>query len=372
MLSSSGFFPLRVCQALWEKAEPRDYPRTVGAADVIQSLLIAFVARLSGLRAIVARCHQRLHTASIASLCEALRRPSSLRFCELLVRSLQTLHRPRPMELVALDSMAVTLPATQRHRCAKFNDKTAGGGVLWAYMVEAARGVCPVQVLRVVDGAWHDSRLMRGVALASCGPVYLMDRGFYALDLLEHWLEKRVHFIVRAKRRSLVWEDLVICGAKRRAGDVRIVHDALVRLGGPRAKAHPVVRLVIARLANGDELIVVSSLWDWTAEALLAAYKKRGRIEGFHRLLKESVGLAHLYSFHRVGLRLLAHAALLVALLLFIGSAHGGGDTCAALHAALAAVRAALGLGPAWKRNTLAPRRAKKRPKGRRARGHNP
>ena len=256
--------------------------------------------------------------------------------------------------------MAVTLAHSQRHRCARLNDKTVGGGVLWAYQVEAAGGLCPVQVLRVVDGAWHDSRLMREVTLSPHGPVYLMDRGFYALDLLEHWLEDGVRFIVRARRRSLVWEDLEIRGPARRAGALRIVHDALVRLGGPRALARPVVRLVIADLGH-DELIVVSSLWDWSAEALLAAYKKRGRIEVFHRLLKESVGLAHLYSFDRVGLRLLIHAALLVAMLLFVGLAQGRGDTCDGLHAALTAVRAALGLGTAWRRNTLARTRATRR-----------
>jgi len=51
---------------------------------------------------------------------------------------------------------------------------------------------------------------------------------------------------------------------------------------------------------NGD-------LLDWNAEALLEAYRKRWQIERFHRFLKETVGLAHLYSFQEAGLFLLLH-----------------------------------------------------------------
>lgn len=327
--------------------------------------MIALVARLSGLRAIAERCGHLLGTGTIATLSGAMSRPSSLRFVEKMVRLLETRHTPGPGDLVALDSMAVTLPATQRHRCRKMNADTVGGAVVWAHMVQAPAGTCPVKVLAVRDGAWHDSRVIRTVALEAGGPIHLMDRGFYALDNLQRWVQERVHFIVRARRRSLVFEDLEIRGAPRRTGDVRIEHDALVRLGGPQAKAHPLVRLVVARLASGDDLILASGLRDWSAEDLLAAYQRRWHIERFHRFVKDALGLAHLYSFHRTGLRFLVHVALLVAMLLFLGVDESCGETIATLHRALRRTRAAVGLGSPWRRNTFTKRRSGKKMKGR-------
>ena len=328
------------------------------------------MARLSGLRAIAQRCGHLLGTQTIATISGAVNRASSLSFVEKMVGILETRHTPGEGELVALDSMAVTLPRTQRHRCAKMNNNTVGGGVVWAHMVEAPAGACPVKILGVRDGAWHDSRVIRSVALEAEGPIHLMDRGFYALDNLQRWLEKRVHFIVRARRRSLVFENVEIRGEPRRVGDLVIEHDALARLGGTQARAHPVVRLVIARLASGEDLIVVSGLWDWSAEDLLAAYRKRWHIERFHRFVKDALGLAHLYSFHRRGLRFLIHVALLLAMLLFLGVAEAVGETIETLHRALRDLRAVLGLGTAWRRNTHTKRRSKRKRRRRKTRAN--
>jgi hypothetical protein len=73
-----------------------------------------------------------------------------------------------------------------------------------------------------------------------------------------------------------------------------------------------------------------------------------------------------------VGLRLLIHVALLVALLVFSATRRGGGDTSETMCAKLAQVRAELGLGPAWRRNTVATRGVKKRrkPPTRKRRNH--
>ena len=287
-----------------------------------------------------------------------------------MVGILEAHHTPGEGDLVALDSMAVTLPKTQRHRCAKRNSNTVGGGVVWAHMVEAPAGTCPVKVLDVRDGAWHDSRVIRGVTLEAEGPIHLMDRGFYALDNLQRWREQRVHFIIRARRRSLVFENVEIRGESRRAGDLVIEHDALVRLGGAQAKAHPVVRLVIARLPDGKDLILASGLWAWPAEDLLAAYRKRWHIERFHRFVKDALGLAHLYSFHRSGLRFLVHVALLLAMLLFVSAVDAGGETIKTLYRALRDLRAALGLGTAWRRNTHTKRQSKRKRRGRKKRAN--
>lgn len=322
--------------------------------------MLAYVARLSGLRAVCERCGRLLQTGNFSSLSHALRRPAALALVKLLVGRLETSHAPGQEELVPVDGMAYTLPKTQRHRCKKFNDKTVGGGVVWAFMVNAASGVCPIKVLKVIEGAWCDSKVMRTVALLACGPVYVMDRGFYALEVLEKWLTEGVRFVIRVRERSLFYQVQSEVGKPRRAGNKAIMLDAVARLGAASAKSHPTVRLVIAQLPSGEKLILASDRMEWSAERILEAYKQRWHIERFHRFLKDALGLAHAYSFHHGGMMFLLHTALLLSLLLLADPAPQGGESIKLLLAGLKALRDPLGLGTPWRRNSCAKVRARK------------
>ena len=330
-------------------------------AALVQTFLIAFAARLSGLRAVSRRCGHLLATTNFSSICHGLRRRSSLAFVGRMVGRLETSPRAGAKEqLVAIDGMAVTLPKTRRHRCKKCNNATVGGGVVWTYMVHAAKGVCPVKILKLVEGAWHDTQVMRSVELIARGPVYLMDRGFYAFDLLAGWLTRQVRFVVRVREHDLIFETLRTLSAPRRIETKRLTLDAMVRLGGEHAKTHPVVRLIIAVLPSGERLILATDRLAWSAERVLEAYRQRWHIERFHRFLKDTLGLAHLYSFDQSGITFLLLTALLLAMLLFLGAADPAGETIRILRAMLKILRETLGLDTPWKRNTYTPRRAKK------------
>jgi hypothetical protein len=317
---------------------------------LIGALMSAFVLRMSGLREIAGRLGQSLGTDNFSSLSPALSRPCSLRFVQALIGLVQTRHLPRRDELIALDSMAVTLPSTQRHRCPRLNRKTVGGGVLWAFMIQARRGICPVRILKVMAGAWNDSHQIKSIKLTPKLPVYLMDRGFFALGVIQSWLNDGVRFIVRS--RKLVGVEIIgQISAPRRYRSGWIQTDAWVRLGGPRAKFHPEVRFIQAYVGK-SVLSLVTSERRWTAERILDAYKKRQRIEQFHRFLKETIGLAHLYSFSYRGMLFLLHAALLLAMTLILGCRSVAGDTAALLRRLIRQLRSCLGLGGVWKRNT--------------------
>lgn len=345
---------------LWNEVEPRKYSHTITAVALVESFLVAFVWRLSGLREVTARCYHRLHTHNFSSLSHALQRASSLAFVQAMVGRLESKHQPGAGELVAIDGMAVTLPKTQRHKCKKFNHRAVGGGVVWMYNVNATEGVTPIKVLSVVEGAWHDSMIMRTVSLIANGPIYLMDRGFYALEVIQKWLNDKVHFIVRVKAKNLLFTVERELSGPRPIGKKHLELDAIVRLGGAQAKAHPRVRLLIARLSSGEKLILATDQWRWSAERILEAYRKRWHIERFHRFLKDTIGLAHLYSFGQTGIAFLLYTALLLALLLYFAAPQRSGQTILLLRGMLTAVRRALGMGTPWRRNTFTPRRGKK------------
>ena len=345
---------------MWSDVEPRLYRYQIQPWALVQATMLALVARMPGIEQMAGRCASLLKTTNASSLSHAFRRATFAAFVKRMVGLLECQHTPGRGELVALDGMAVTLPKTQRHHCKKYNHTTVGGGVVWTYMIHAARGICPVKVLRVVQGAWHDSVILRQVPLIARGPIYLADPGFYCLDLLQQWLTQGVHFVVRCKQSNFQREILETVGNARWHGRVYILEDVIAHLGTPKRKTRPRVRLVIALLPSGERILLASDQFRWTAEVLLDAYKQRWHIERFHRFLKDTLGLAHLYSFHQIGIEFLIHTALLMALLLFFSDKNPSGDTIVLLRQALRAVRHALGLDTPWKRNTYSPRRSKK------------
>lgn len=202
---------------------------------------------------------------------------------------------------------------------------------------------------------------MVDVELLRNGPVYLMDRGFVDYALIAQWLADGVRFVLRMKANA-VYEVVRTLSRPRRYGAGRIELDALVRLGTPQTQAHPVVRLIIARVktrAGMVSLLVATSEANWSAERVLDAYKERGKIEQFHQFLKSTLGLAHLYSFSQAGIEFLLYTALLLAMILFLFANATHRDVLIILFEQLHQLRRAHGLGYTWQRNMNARKRSK-------------
>ena len=317
-------------------------------------MMMALLRYAPGLRATARYGASLLRTAHASTLSYALRRASTLAMAQAMVERVSGAGRFAADALVAIDGMAITFLDTLRHGCAPFSPGTAGGGVIWAMQASGRPRGAPVKVLRVVAGQWSDAGQMRSIALQRGGPVYLMDRGFWSLSLIERWLGQGVRFIVRATAAQLRWEALATRGAARAMGELRIEQDVVARLGAASARRRPVVRLVYARLKNGKDLIVLSDRMDWSAERILAAYRQRWRIENFHKWIKQAAGLAHLYSLQQRGIEALLHMTLLLALLVWSwrqSRKEAGGDMVEAIWGGLQELREAIGLMGRWRPN---------------------
>ncbi len=327
--------------------------------------MASYLSYAPGLRDMIARSRGRLGTDHPSTVSYALRRASSLRIAQAMMEILHVHWKPRPNDLIALDSMAITLRRSLRHGCVKINRHTVGGGVLWAMNVDAPAQTNPIRILKIIAGAWSDSRVVREIELDQRGPVYLMDRGFWALDLVQSWLEKKVRFILRATGQDFQFQTIGTRGPPRTLpGGVRIDHDVVARLGGPARKIHPRVRLVFAWTARGENLILVSDRMRWSAERILASYKRRWEIERFHQFIKQTVGMAHLYSFQRDGIFFLLHVATVLAILLFMTARPLGRSTIEVLRAAMERLHEDLGVMHRWRPNTQCHRfRSEKRRK---------
>jgi hypothetical protein len=326
----------------------------------------AFLCRLPGLREIAGQAAHLAGSCNFSSLSHGLARASGVKFLRRLIERLQGPADYQRGEFVALDSMAVTFGKGRRHRCKDFNNRAAGGGVLWSYRIKARPGTCPVRLIELMRGAWNDAHLMRGVALEPDGPLYLMDRGFYCIDLISEWLASKVRFIVRVKAKWLRYDVLSQLSPPRRLNSGwRVGLDAMVHLGSPARKTpRPRVRLIIAYSPTGEQFIYATSESRSTAGQVIDAYKQRWHIERFHRFMKDNLGLAHLYSFDANGLEFLILSALLAAMLLFTNAdPDSQRETISLLQIALSAARQQLQVPSVWRRNILAVKRRKGRPK---------
>jgi hypothetical protein len=355
---SSSFFPPQQCARVWDKTECRRYPRIVQARQVVFSFVGAFMFRCSSIQSVCERYGDRLGTQCVSTISKALNKPSFLAFTRCLMERLQAEYVPtRQRQAWALDSMPVTLPLTQRGQSAKYNNRCKGGGVMWSVNLDAPSQTSPICVLKLMPGAWNDSKQVQDVTLVANGPVYLIDRGFYCMQTLTTWVEQRVLFIMRAKKQYLSYSVLKhISKPRTLRNGIRIQLDAMVRIERKHRQASVKVRLIKAWLPDGKDLFLTTTLYDEDAQEILRLYKRRDRIEKFHQLLKDTIGMAHLYSFEDTGIDLLIEIAAMTAILLYMasGGCKTGEDTVRAIRRAFREIRKQLGLQSPWKRNTFA------------------
>lgn len=257
--------------------------------------------------------------------------------------------------LVAVDAMPLTLGLKLGRACRPYNNFARGGGVLWAIWLKPPPGACPLAQLSLMRGAWSDIKLLRVARLIAGGPVYLFDRGCFAIDLVARWRRQGVHFIVRAPAGHVHVACEQVVGPPRWVDRVHVLRDEIGVLGqAGRRGERPRVRLVWGELPGGEALILISDRLDWDATRLLRAYAQRRRVEAFHRRIKQQVGLAHLYSLQPVGIELqLEMAVLLVLLCWLLLAGQPRRSLLELLDRALAGLRLSAGLGPTrWRPNT--------------------
>jgi len=360
--------PKKQIDQAFARIEPRAYPRKVLPAGLIKALMLAFILELPGLREITRRLPKLSGTANFSTLCFALRSLAMLRVAQEMLHLLQAQCPPATTaHLVVIDAMPMTLGQGRGRACRPYNNVARGGGVLWAIWLKPPPGSCPLCQLSLMRGSWSDVKLLRAARLIAAGPVYLLDRGFFAIDLVAAWLRRGVHFIQRAPRDQVYVETDKVCGPERWVDQVHVLRDEIGLLGvagrrGPR----PRMRLVWGQLPGGETLILVSDLLDWSAQRLLRAYRRRYDIEAIHRQLKQMVGLAHLYSFQPVGIELQLEVVALLVLLLCLELL---GRPTRRLHELLSqawqSLRLSAGLSPTrWRPNTPSAHRRAAKAKG--------
>lgn len=346
------FFPLWKLERWWRDCERRRYPRQIGGVAVVKALVWALALRLPSLESILRREGSRLGTKFKSSLSYAFRRASHLALLRRMVEQLTHTFSPDTQDIIALDSMPVTFSRKRRSDAKKTNKNTKGAAAIWEFVLTAPKRCTPVRLLKIVHGAWNDSFQVLDMPLVARGPLYLMDRGFYSFKAIAQWLKNDVRFIVRAKARQASFEAIKVFDEKRLISPrIYLLFDGIVWLG---TKRQVKVRLIQAIVGN-QELILATNLLDPPAAQILAHYRLRWHIERFHKLLKQTLGMAHLFSFQKNGIEMMLYAALLLTLLLYMQAEQSEKhyhQTIDQIRAALLQLRKLLKVESHWIRNS--------------------
>ena len=198
------FFPPWALQQVAGECEPKNYARRIDAPRCVLAFARSFFMLLPGLRDIADKYGDSIGTRNISTISYALRSP--------WLGARGRGHDPPEWAIARIATMswwlsircATPSPTSAATTARRSTAKSEAVSVLWAFRVAARAGETAVKILGFAEGATHDTLLMHTIQLAARGPVYLMDRGFYCLDLIAKWLAGHVRFIVRVKSGKLI------------------------------------------------------------------------------------------------------------------------------------------------------------------------
>jgi hypothetical protein len=166
------------------------------------------------------------------------------------------------------------------------------------------------------------------------GAIHLYDRGIVSFELLaahyatdgENWTPE-AYFVLRMKKPGsggptfVATQELPLSEAVQAAG---VKSDKIGYLPGCRSSKAPpiVVREVIIRMDDGEDLRILTNLLDVEPEMIGLLYRYRWQIELFFRWLKCYANFDHLISHSRQGVLLNFYVVLIGVMLMYL---HTGG-----------------------------------------------
>lgn len=168
----------------------------------------------------------------------------------------------------------------------------------------------------------EEKALKHAIEQDNLGPqdIIVFDRGLKSRQTLVAFDKAQLHFVTRGLK-DLKYEFIEsyrqVKG--RKADGLTFIQDSKVYLYGQGNK--PIkheFRLVEAELESGKRLTFITNMWDKSAMDIARFYRRRWDIEVFFRILKQNLGVKHLFSRTENGIQIQMYCALIVAILLLV------------------------------------------------------
>jgi hypothetical protein len=155
------------------------------------------------------------------------------------------------------------------------------------------------------------------------GRIYIFDAGYWKIQTYHNIVESGNDFVTKraGKINPHLLKELPLPNEEHLSSGYEVLQDALVHLGNDRAR---LFRMLRVRQTNGQEITLISSLIDLSADQICLLYRYRWTIEIVFRWLRQTLELEHLTSHDPVGILRQMLTALIVWGLLVIANQDSG------------------------------------------------
>jgi hypothetical protein len=150
--------------------------------------------------------------------------------------------------------------------------------------------------------------------ILSPGDTGVMDRGYQAHDLFDHWQEEKKYFLCRIKAQT----KKTCIEAKEIHPHSNVFYDAIVLLGTPGVNQTKKPVRLVGYIVDRIKYWIATSRYDLSAEQIALIYKLRWDIEKFFAWWKRHLKVYHLIARSEYGLMVQILAGLITYLLLAI------------------------------------------------------
>lgn len=151
------------------------------------------------------------------------------------------------------------------------------------------------------------------------GRIYVFDAGYWKIDTYCEIAESGNDFVTKRAGRIKphVVRELPLPKTDELSSGYEVLEDALVYLGQRRDR---IFRMLRVQQTNGQEIVLITSLLELSADQICLLYRYRWTIEIVFRWLRQTLELDHLMSHHPVGIVRQILIALIVWGLLVIAN----------------------------------------------------
>lgn len=180
-----------------------------------------------------------------------------------------------------------------------------------------------------------ESEAQRAATTIQAGAIHVYDRGYGSFALIAAHYEAatratdapqaRAQYVLRGKTTNLLLTAATardVTAAQQAQG---VVSDRTGYFAGSQGNPAPraPVREIVLRTPSGEELRLLTNLWDAPAEIVGELYRRRWQIELFFRWLKCYAHFDHLITHQRQGVLLNFYVVVIGVLLMYL---HTGGQ----------------------------------------------
>ena len=155
------------------------------------------------------------------------------------------------------------------------------------------------------------------------GRIYIFDAGYWKIQTYHDIVESGNDFVTKraGKIKPHLVKELPLPNPEQLSSGYEVLQDALVHLGKDQDR---LFRMLRVRQTNGQEITLISSLIDLSADQICLLYRYRWTIEIVFRWLRQTLELEHLTSHDPVGILRQILTALIVWGLLVIHNQDSG------------------------------------------------